>query len=162
VRRIAGRFFGQNPEDVTEDQAGLVANVWFGSLAMLAALAGPMTAIVALALQRISSRAEERRESKLSRLLRRLLVTWRWKRVKTVSVTVPVEVMVERQVEKRVEVPVETVVKEILYVPLLTDDPELVQAALKANLPQEVTDVLAKATVPKGRTRASKAQHIAS
>ena len=160
VRRIAGRFFGHKPEDVTDDQAGLVANIWFGSLAALAALAGPVTAIVALSLQRISSNSEKKAESKLSRLIRRRITKRRWTRIKTVSVPVPFEVAVEKIVEKRVEVPIETVIKEILYVPLLTDDPELVQAALKANLPREVSDLLIATTVPKGRSRASKAQHV--
>ena len=160
VRRIAGRFFGQKPEDVTDDQAGLVANIWFGSLAALAALAGPVTAIIALSLQRISSNSEQNSESKLSRLIRRRITKRRWTRVKTVSVPVPFEVAVEKIVEKRVEVPIETVIKEILYVPLLTDDPELVQAALRANLPREVSDLVSAVTVPKGRSRASKAQHV--
>ena len=108
---------------------------------MLAALAGPLTAIVALALQSIAS-AEEKRAAagKLSRLVRRLLLRWRWKRVRTVKV--PVEVPVEKEVEKRVEVPVERVVKEILYVPILTDDPEAVRRALTETLNKDIADLV--------------------
>ena len=121
-------------------EANNVALVWFGSLAFIAALAGPITAMVALALQRIADQAEDHRESRLSRLVRRMLVRWRWRRVRTVKV--PVEVPVDREVEKRVEVPVEKVIKEILYVPVLTDDPEALRRALGRKLPPEVADLV--------------------
>ena len=96
-RRIAARLYGMKPENVTPEQAGFVSNVWSGSLAMLAALAGPVTAIVALALQSIASRNEKATQGgKLSRLARRLVLGWRWRRVRTV--TVPVEIPVEKEV----------------------------------------------------------------
>ena len=44
--------------------------------------------------------------------------------------------------EKRVEVPVERVVKEILYVPILTDDPEAVRRALNATLEKDIADLV--------------------
>jgi hypothetical protein len=141
VRRIAARVYGTKPETVTTEQAGFISVVWFGSLGMLAALAGPLTAIVALALQSIASAEDQRaREGKLSRLVRRMLLRWRWKRVRTVNV--PVEIAVEKEVEKRVEVPVERVVKEILYVPILTDDPEAVRRALNATLEKDIADLV--------------------
>ena len=139
VRRIAARVYGTKPETVTTEQAGFISVVWFGSLGMLAALAGPLTAIVALALQSIAE-DQRAREGKLSRLVRRVLLRWRWKRVRTVNV--PVEVPVEKEVEKRVEVPVERVVKEILYVPILTDDPEAVRRALNATLEKDIADLV--------------------
>jgi hypothetical protein len=157
IRRIAARLFGSEPEDVTQEQAGLVSVLWFGSLAMLAALAGPVTAIVALALQRLAA-PEVKHPSPLSRSLRRLIVHWRWRRIR--SVTVPIEVQVPVEVEKRVEVPVEVVVKEVLYVPILTDDPELVMRALEQSLPAEVSSLVKAST--KGGGRAGKAQHVAS
>ncbi|MER9663836.1 hypothetical protein, partial [Mesorhizobium sp. M0159] len=128
------------PELVTEAQAGIISVIWFGSLALIAALAGPITAMVALALQRIAAREEDNSESKTSRLLRRMLLSWRWRRIRTIKV--PVEVMVEKEVEKRVEVPVEKLVKEILYVPLFTDDPEVLRKALDQDLPPEVSDLV--------------------
>ena len=140
-RRIAARLYGMKPENVTPEQAGFVSNVWSGSLAMLAALAGPVTAIVALALQSIASRNEKATQGgKLSRLARRLVLGWRWRRVRTV--TVPVAIPVEKEVEKRVEVPVERVVKEILYVPILTDDPEAVRRALNQTLDKDIADLV--------------------
>ena len=141
VRRIASRIYGSRPEDVSLNQAGFVSIVWFGSLAMLAALAGPMTAIVALSLQNIASQAERTKQGgKLSELIRCLLLSWRWRRVRTVRF--PVEVPVEKEIEKRVEVPVEKIIKEILYVPILTDDPDAVRRALSATLEKDVADLV--------------------
>jgi hypothetical protein len=51
-------------------------------------------------------------------------------------------VPVEKEVEKRVEVPVEKIVKEILYVPILTDDPEAVLRALNETLDKDVADLV--------------------
>ncbi|AMX98850.1 hypothetical protein AB0V79_25470 [Mesorhizobium ciceri] len=140
IRRLAARWYGLKPEDVSDAQAGTVSTIWFASLAFIAALAGPITAMVALALQRIGAQPEVQRDSKLSRLLRRMLLRWRWRRVRKVRVQVPVD----REVEKRVEVPVEVekVVKEILYVPILTDDPEALRRALDRELPPEVIDLV--------------------
>lgn len=140
IRRLAARWYGLKPEDVTDAQAGTVSTIWFASLAFIAALAGPITAMVALALQRIGAQPEVQRDSKLSRLLRRMLLRWRWRRVRKV----PVQVPVDREVERRVEVPVEVekVVKEILYVPILTDDPEALRRALDRELPPEVVDLV--------------------
>lgn len=154
IRRIAARWYGVKPEEVSEPQAGKVAAIWFGSLAVIAGLAGPITAMVALGLQRIAAQAESRAENRLSRLVRRLLLRWRWRRVRTVKV--PVEVPVDREVEKRVEVPVEKVVKEILYVPVLTDDPDALRRALNEDLPPEVVD-LVKVAAKGGRKSAGPA-----
>lgn len=154
IRRIAARWYGEKPEEVSEAQAGKVAAIWFGSLAVIAGLAGPITAMVALGLQRIAAQAEDRSESRLSRLIRRMLIRWRWRRVRTVKV--PFEVVVDREVEKRVEVPVEKVVKEILYVPVLTDDPDALRKALNEDLPAQVAD-LVKVSAKGGRKRADPA-----
>lgn len=141
VQRIASRFYGKNPEDIGPEQSSLVALIWFSSLAALAALAGPVTAIVALGLQRVGlTSSAEKNHSKTSRLLRRLLLSWRWRRTQTKIVTR--EVPVEKLVEKIVEVPVERIIKEILYIPILTDDPEAVRAAMYKDLPKEVADVV--------------------
>jgi len=154
IRRIAARWYGEKPEEVSEPQAGKVAAIWFGSLAVIAGLAGPITAMVALGLQRIAAQAETHTENRLSRLVRRLLLRWRWRRIRTVKV--PVEVHVDREVEKRVEVPVEKVVKEILYVPVLTDDPDALRRVLNEDLPPEVAD-LVKVAAKGGRKSAGSA-----
>ncbi len=135
IRRIAGRFFGVKPEDVSEDQADLISIIWFGSLAALAALAGPVTATVALALQRIAANYDRPlRRRGLFASWTRLVHAWRWHRVRTVKVPFEVKVEVEKEVEKRVEVPVETVIKEFLYIPVLTDDPAMALSMMRTNL----------------------------
>jgi hypothetical protein len=123
--------------------------IWFAALSALAALAGPLTAIVALGLQRVSEQREQSYESKLSRFLRKWLLRWRFSRTK--SVKIPVEV--EKPVEKIVEVPVEKVVKEILYVPILTDDPDAIRRALRESVPQEVADLVKISTMIKPDAR---------
>ena len=141
VRRIAARIYGVKPENVTVDQAGFISIIWFGSLAMLAALAGPLTAIVALSLQNIA--------------IRYTLLKWRWRRVRTIRQ--PVEVLVEKEVEKRVEVPVERIIKEILYVPILTDDPEAVRRLMNETLERDVADLVRVSIV--GTRNGNPSQH---
>ncbi len=144
VRRLASRFYGKEPEDVSVGQANLVAVIWFSSLAGLAALAGPLTAMVALGLQKIAEGSTLKQESKLARFMRKWLVKWRFRRIKTKRV--PFEVLVEKEVEKIVERPTEKIVKEILYVPILTDDPEVVRRALTETMPKEIADLVAIST----------------
>ena len=155
VRRIAARIYGLKPESVTVDQAGFISIIWFGSLAMLAALAGPLTAIVALSLQNIASREETFKEGRLSRAIRYTLLKWRWRRVRTIRQ--PVEVPVEKEVEKRVEVPVERIIKEILYVPILTDDPEAVRRLMNETLERDVADLVRVSIV--GTRNGNPSQH---
>jgi hypothetical protein len=155
VRRIAARIYGLKPESVSVDQAGFISIIWFGSLAILAALAGPLTAIVALSLQNIASREERAKEGRLSRAIRYTLLKWRWKRVRTVRE--PVEVPVDREVEKRIEVPVDRIIKEILYVPVLTDDPEAVRRLMDETLERDVADLVKISVV--GTQNGNSSQH---
>lgn len=127
VRRLAGRIYGLDPEKVSVEQASFVSTVWFGSLAALAALAGPLTAMVALALQNIGSGSGK--ESTLSRTLRRAIVSWRRKHSRNRKDTASA-------------VPAERVIKEILYVPVLTNDPDQVRKAIARDLPKEVADLV--------------------
>jgi len=155
VRRIAARFYAAKPEDVSSDRVDVVSNIWFGSLALLAALAGPMTALVSLELQKLG---DEGIRSRKSGLLRRMLISWRWRRVRTIRV--PVEVHVEKEVEKRVEVPVEKVIKEIMYVPIFTDDPDALRRAMDQSLEREVAEHLKFSLA--GTANGNSAQHQAS
>lgn len=133
VRRLASKFYDVKPEAVTEDQAGRVALVWFGSLSLLAALAGPVTAITALSLKNIAqvrrrrltepqSAVELNFSDKFYRSLRYFIVHWRFSRKKTVIK----------------EVAVQQVVKEYVYLPLLADEPDEVVDMLERELPEEV------------------------
>ncbi|HEV2557203.1 MAG TPA: hypothetical protein VGU45_01120 [Microvirga sp.] len=140
VRRLASRIYGKPPEAVDQAEADFIALIWFGSLGALAALAGPLTAIVALGLQRTAEVRDQESKRPLSDYLRRWLIMWRWRRTRKVEVRI--EVPVDREVEKLVEVPVEKVIKEILYVPILTDDPEVVRRTLQKDLPAEIADLV--------------------
>jgi hypothetical protein len=128
VRRLAARIYGVKPDQVTDEQASFVSVIWFGSLAALAALAGPLTAIVALALQNLNS--TPRRESRLARSIRRAIVLWRSRHRPS------------RLVQSKKGTPEEKVIKEILYVPVLTNDPAQVRAAIAKDLPKEISDLV--------------------
>jgi len=155
VRRIAARFYGVKPEDASSDKVDLVSNVWFGSLALLAALAGPMTALVSLELQKLGDEGIRDRRASWSR---RTYLTWRWRRVRTIKI--PVEVPVEKEVEKRVEVPIEKIVKEIMYVPIFTDDPEALRRAMDQTLEKDVSEQLKFSLA--GARNGNSAQHQTS
>ena len=144
VQRLAGWVFGQNAEDVKIESASKIGLIWFGSLAALAALAGPMCAIVALGLQKIGlAPITDGRRGGTSKLIRSYITGRRWKRVRIVTV------------EK--EVPVERLIKEILYIPLLTDDPDDLMKFLNSTLPDEVAEQV-KLSV-KGVRRGDKTQY---
>ena len=142
IYRIAAFWFGKAPAEIGSHEAKQVAAFWFGSIAALAALAGAATAILGEGLIRLSEpRPRQRRAMGLAGLLRRLLLSWRWQRVRTVERFVagpPVEKVVEKIVDKIVERPV----KEFIYVPLLTDDPDAVRSILERDLPRGVGEIL--------------------
>lgn len=144
IRRMAGTIYGVNAVEVTDKQEKTTSKIYVGSLAGLAALAGPLTAIVALALQAIAARERRKLENigkqtfkdKFWNTLRRRLVKAKHRRTKTVIREVPIEV--EVKVDKLVEVPV--LEKEFVYIPLLTDDPEKMMEDLEKKLPKEAFD----------------------
>ena len=115
VHRMAGAWYGKPPAEVSSQEAKSVAVFWFGSLALLAAIAGVATAIVSQALMLLADAMERKaRPAKLRHLLRRWLLAWRWRRVRTVErrIEVPVERIIEKEVERIVEVPVEKIVEK--------------------------------------------------
>ena len=120
----------------------------------MAALAGPVTAIVALSLQSIAD-AEQRKlqippeqsekisyGQKLAKLLRKMMLSWRFRRVKTVKVVEEkiVEKEVEVIVEKEVEIPTGKDRLELVYVPVFTDSMEDVKKFIaEQDFPDEVS-----------------------
>lgn len=129
VRRLAARIYGVAPESVTDEQASFISIVWFGSLAALAALAGPLTAMVALALQNMNS--TDKHDSRLARTFRRAIISWRRSRRRNKGIPPGTPQVAE-----------EKIIKEILYVPVLTNDPAQVRAAISKDLPKEVSDLV--------------------
>ena len=136
IYRMASRLAwlagsGEVPaEAVTKEKAELVAVVWFGTLAALAALAGVVVTFAAMVLEHVAEhpRRSGRSGERLKASVRRLVVGWRKRRVRTIEK--PIEVPVEKVVT--VEKPVRTLVKEMVHVPFFTDDPELLRRKLGA------------------------------
>ena len=140
VYRVARLFFDkENAADLTQREINITTLIWFGSLAAITAWTGTLLAFGGLVvkyghrkLPRPSVRLEPIR--RFFRTLRYLAIALRKRArepkivtvenqvVKTVEVTK--EVPVDRVVIK--EVPVEIVRKEIVYVPLLTDEEDLI------------------------------------
>ena len=136
IRRLATLeiFSGQKdlaPEDVSESAMKKVASFWFGTLALLAALAGPFTAITSLTLKNLAKREEQNSLNALGKPIRHrgivaqlflsiryLIVHWRWRRIET-------------RIQER-----EVVVPKYHYVPVPADDP------------QEIWDFLENTDVP--------------
>lgn len=142
VHRVAAFWFDKPPAEVTSQEAKQVAAFWFGSIAALAALAGAATAILGECLLRLGDAADRSgRPSGLAGLLRRWMLQWRWRRVRTLERVVEKIVEgppVDRIVEKIVERPF----KQFVYVPILTDDPDAVRTALARDLPAEAAELL--------------------
>lgn len=142
IRRFAATYYGVSPSNVSDKQEQTATKVYVASLAALAALAGPVTAIVALALQSIAARERKKLEGggkrtisqKFLTSLRRYFVSRKHKRRKTVIKEIEVEI--EKSVEKIVEVPVKE--KEFIYIPLLTNSPDEMMEELQKKLPKAV------------------------
>ena len=142
IRRFAATFYGVTPSNVTDKQEQNATKVYIYSLAGLAALAGPITAIVALALQTIAARERLKLRNAHKKTirekfwisLRKYFVSGKHKRRQTVIKEIEVEV--EKPVEKIVEVYVKE--KEFVYIPLLTNSPNDMMEDLQKKLPNEV------------------------
>lgn len=138
IRRLAASgFFSSDEdikaEDVSDAAAKKVGVIWAGSLAVLAALVGPLTAIVALALQSIADHERRKTQNalgkpvrtrgvlhKLFHSIRSFVVNWRRKRVET------------RIQEREIQVP------QYVYVPVPMDNPQELLDFLDNELPDEV------------------------
>lgn len=131
IYRIAALLFGKKtPADITNAELRLVTVVWFGSLAAITAWTGTVLAFGGLVVQ---YGPRTRQPGRVSRAARAWFVDWR-RRVRRPTIKIvekevvkTVEVVKEVPVNKVVftEVPKEIIHKELVYVPLFTDDPEL-------------------------------------
>ena len=151
--RIAALFLNKEESmEADADRVNLVAIVWFGSLAIIVAWTGTLLAFGGLVLRYGPT---QRTPGKLSRSMRSYFVDRRRRGRRTVvqeiereiikevlvekivptevAKEIPVEKVVIQTVEKDVpvdkvvfkEVPKEVVRKELVYVPVFTDDPQL-------------------------------------
>ena len=151
IYRIAKSFYGlEDGIIISEEQISFVAKIWFGSLAAIVSSMGIFLAFGALIFRYAGDEYKEKQRSgPIGRAFRRTLVARRKKyneprivtEIKEVEVPkevikeVPVdkivtkEVSVEVPVDKVVvkEVPVEVVKKEVIHVPIYTNDPDLIK-----------------------------------
>ena len=151
IYRIAKSFYGlEDGIIISEEQISFVAKIWFGSLAAIVSSMGIFLAFGAFIFRYAGDEYKEKQRSGvIGRAFRRTLVARRKKyneprivtEIKEVEVPkevikeVPVdkivtkEVSVEVPVDKVVvkEVPVEVVKKEVIHVPIYTNDPDLIK-----------------------------------
>jgi hypothetical protein len=124
VYRMAGKWYSVHASEVTDAQAGVVGMIWNGSIAMVVAIMGPMIAAAYIMLN-------SQRLSKPRSGLHSLALAIRSRKRKPVIIEKIVEVdkVVEKEVivVKEVEVVVEKPI--IKYVPLYTNDPDLIELA---------------------------------
>ena len=126
IYRLAKRVFDyENAADVSEHEATIIAGLWYGSIALIAATTGVILAMAAAVLG-----LPEKQPGKTARTLRRLLLALRKRarikvvkvqyRNRTKTVKEPVEVIKEIPVDRVVikEVPKEIVVPHFIYVPV--------------------------------------------
>ena len=134
IYQIAALWYGkESPVDVTKDELKFISSVWFGSLAFIVAAMGTILALAGLVLRYhepgVGAAASRGGAAMAFRSLRRATVAYRRRlrarpppskiEVREVVKEVPVDKVVFR------DVPREVVVKELVYVPLYTSDPSL-------------------------------------
>lgn len=143
VYRMAMYVFNKDSAaDLEPKSVAIVATIWFGSIAFIVAFTG-----IILALGSLTLRFGEDKTSgksvyhKMLTSLRLASIAIRQKAkepkviTKTVETQVPVEIVKEIPVEKVSikEVPVEVIKREIVHIPLYTNDPELLGTVAPSN-----------------------------
>jgi len=141
IYRIARTAYGiERGKRITEKQLSLVATVWFGSLAGIVSTMGIFLAFGAFILRHPEASFQEdqrnnRKNGSIKRSLRLMLRALR-KRfkdpkivIKIKEVEVPKEVIKEVPVDKVVfkEIPIEVIQKEVIHVPIYTNDLDLLK-----------------------------------
>jgi hypothetical protein len=139
VYRMAQWWFNkESAADLDRKDVMSIATLWFGSLALLIAVTGILLAFASYVIRDPS--IDDYRASKDSlpsitrkafNSVRRLIIYWRRVQRRPVIKEVISEVVREVPVEKvvKVEVPVEIIKKEIVHIPLYTDDKSLLKLA---------------------------------
>ena len=137
VYRIAMMFApdAATAADVPRGTVDMVGKVWFGSLAMLIAITGILLAL-ASEVVKDPKQTSVKGNSSISATFRRLLVDIRKRQRKPKIIERIIEKEVERIVHITKEIPVDKVVlkevvvevikKEIVHVPVYSDDPDLI------------------------------------
>jgi len=120
------------PSEVTSEAVSKVALVWFGSLAFLVSIMGVVLAFGSLILKHPNKKFIDREESRwsVSKTFRRIFAaTLKKARKPKRTIEVPKEVIKEVPVDRVIfkEIPVEVVKKEVVHIPIYTNDPDLLK-----------------------------------
>jgi hypothetical protein len=157
IWRFAQKIFGtQSAADLRREQVQLVANIFYGSLAALVALTGVMLAFASFVANdpKHSDRDLTKPSEKISIrfIFIKALTAWRrytiYAHNKKKMIRTPVikeivkEVVKEVPVQKVVltEKPVQIIRKELVYVPMYTNDKTLLKTNSGINIPSEFED----------------------
>jgi len=145
VYRMAQWFWGkESAADVERKDVMTIATLWFGSLALLIAFTGIILALASLVIRdnTIPERGDiTAKKQGIKHSLTKLIMTFRryvtYRRKlsrEPVYKTIVKEVVKEVPVEKVIfrDVPVEVIKKEIVHVPLYTDDKTLINLSNRA------------------------------
>ena len=139
VYRMAQWWFSkESAADLDRKDVMVIATLWFGSLAMLIAVTGILLAFASYVIRdpyiddhvgprdNLSSLTKKSYNS-----FRRLVIYWRRVQRRPIIKEVEKEVVKEVPVEKivKVEIPVEVIRKEIVHIPLYTQDQSLLKLA---------------------------------
>jgi len=139
IYRIARTFYSvERGHRITEKQISFVATVWFGSLAGIVSTMGVFLAFGSFILKYPkdpNSQEFKGNQHGVFRTFRRMMValTRRLRKpkiiTKIIEKEIPKEVIKEVPVDKVVfkEVPVEVVKKEVIHIPIYTNDPDLLK-----------------------------------
>ena len=144
IYRLATSIFGvDNACNLSKRQLSLVSAVWYGSIAFIIAVLGPILALSAFVLRENKPRVviqevsveklvevEVVKEVPVEKIVEVEVV-----REVVVEKPVPVEVIKEVPVDKVVfkEVPVEIIKKEVVHIPVYTDDTSLLGKTFSDN-----------------------------
>ena len=139
VYRMAQWWFSkESAADLNRKDVMMIATLWFGSLAMLIAVTGILLAFASYVIRDPYIDDQVGPRDNLSSLtkksfnsFRRLVIYWRRVQRKPILKEIEKEVIKEVPVEKivKVEIPVEVIRKEIVHIPLYTDDKSLLKLA---------------------------------
>jgi len=144
VYRMAQSVYGkEQAADINRKQVTFIASIWFGSLAVLIALTGIMLALASYVLSDESDKNKSIRKYRINLLagrliqsLRRYSISKRRTQKLPIIKEVPREIIQEVEVSRvvTVEKPVEIKIREIVYVPLYTNDKSLLNLSSKGSL----------------------------
>ena len=120
--------------DLSRDEVSTIAAIWFGSLATLIAFTGIMLALASFVIgdPSLPNKGEKKNSSATARAFnsfRRYLIYRRRLNRQPIIKEIPKEVIQEVPVTKvqLTEKPVEIIKREIVHVPMYTNDPELLK-----------------------------------